>query len=148
MKAATYLALAMTAISMVGCRGGDDESRIPISGIVQLDGKPLTGASLAFIAGGGSVLSTATTDKEGKFTAKVGAGTNKVGVSKIDADLTAPAPTNDEDSLMGTEAEVKAQAIKQPKSLVPERYANPNMSGLSFDIVNGMAPIQIELGSK
>ena len=133
---------------MSGCHSGGDASRIPVSGTVELDGKPLAGATLAFIAGGGAVLSTATTDNEGKFAAKVGTGVNKVGISKIDAETAAPAPANDEDALMGTEAEVKALAVKQPKSLVPERYADPNMSGLSFDITSGMEPIVISLASK
>ncbi|MGN6133879.1 MAG: hypothetical protein ACTHOU_05225 [Aureliella sp.] len=145
----TFFALVSAVLSIGGC-GSQGTPRIPISGVVELDGKPLEGASVAFIAGGGAVLSTAMTDSEGKFTAKVGEGTNKVSVSKIDPKAAAAAASSPdaESSLMGTEAEVKAQAAKRPKSQVPERYTDPTTSGLSFDIQKGMEPLLISLVSK
>src|SRR5688572_19508609 len=128
-RLATYLITAGLVVLSCGC-GSDGTPRIPITGTVELDGKPLDGATLAFIAGGGSVLSTAMTGSDGKFSAKVGTGPNKVSVSKVDP-AAAAAATGAEDALMGTEAEMKAQA-KALKGLVPPKYSDPNTSGLSF----------------
>ena len=146
-KAAMLIGIA-AALSFVGGCGEGGTPRIPISGTVEMDGKPVEGASLAFIAGGGSVLSTAMTDSQGKFTAKVGEGQNKVSVSKVDAQAAAAASPNAETMLMGTEAEVRAQNAKAPKNVVPARYADPTTSGLVFDIQKGMEPILINLTGK
>ena len=115
-----------------------------------MDGKPLGEASIAFLAGGGAVLSTATTDSSGNFSAKVGLGANKVSVSKVDPEAAAAAAASAgaEDALMGTEDEMKARNAKPRKTAVPARYSDPTTSGLSFDIQKGMEPLLISLSSK
>ncbi len=133
--------------AMIGC-GNDFPGRVAISGIVELDGKPLEGASVAFVGDGGGALATATTDKLGEFRIKVAPGSNKVSVSKVDpnaAAAVAGAPKA-EDMLMGTPEQVKK--IVQPKAGVPERYGNPATSNLQFDISAGMKPLSISLSSK
>ena len=131
-----------------GC-GSDSSGRVPISGTVELDGKPLEGASIAFVGGGGGALATATTDKAGLFRLKVATGANKVSVSKVDPAAAAAAmatPKKEEDMLMGMPDQVKK--IAQPKAGVPEKYGNPTTSGLQFDIASGMQPLSISLSSK
>lgn len=149
-RAATFLAIVAAVMPLIGCGGGGGTPRIPISGTVEMDGKPLTQASLAFLAGGGAVLSTAITDNNGNFTAKVGAGANKVSVSKVDpeAAAAAAATAGGEDALMGKEDELNVLTAKPRKTAVPARYADPATSGLAFDIQKGMEPIQISLLSK
>lgn len=133
--------------AMIGC-GNDFPGRVAISGIVELDGKPLDGASVAFIGDGGGALATATTDKLGAFRVKVAPGSNKVSISKVDpnaAAAMADAPKA-EDMLMGTPEQVKKMV--QPKAGVPEKYGNPSTSGLQFDISAGMKPLSISLSTK
>lgn len=133
--------------AMIGC-GNDFPGRVAISGIVELDGKPLEGASVAFVGDGGGALATATTDKLGEFRVKVAPGSNKVSISKVDpnaAAAMAEAPKA-EDMLMGTPEQVKKMV--QPKAGVPEKYGNPSTSGLQFDISAGMKPLSISLSSK
>ncbi len=141
------IGLGLLSLSL-GC-GSDAAGRVAISGTVDLDGKPLDGASIAFVGGGGGALATATTDKEGSFRVKVALGINKVSISKVDPAAAAAAlaqPKKEEDMLMGTPEQVKK--IAQPKAGVPEKYGNPTTSGLQFDITNGMQPLSISLSSK
>ena len=146
----TRFSLFMSVVllpAILGC-GNDFPGRVAISGIVELDGKPLDGASVAFIGDGGGALATATTDKLGEFRVKVATGTNKVSVSKVDpnaAAAIADAPKA-EDMLMGTPEQVKK--IVQPKPGVPEKYGNPATSNLQFDISAGMKPLSISLSTK
>ena len=133
--------------AMFGC-GNDFPGRVAISGIVELDGKPLEGASVAFVGDGGGALATATTDKLGEFRVKVAPGSNKVSISKVDpnaAAAMAEAPKA-EDMLMGTPEQVKKMV--QPKAGVPDKYGNPSTSGLQFDISAGMKPLSISLSTK
>ncbi len=131
-------------LALAGC--GADDGRVSISGQLEVDGKPLAGAAVAFVSMSGSALSSASTDSAGKFTARVAVGKNKVAVSKIDPNEAPPAPTNPEDTLMGTEAEVKA--MPKPKGVLPPKFADPNTSGLVFEIQSGMAPLVISLSSQ
>ena len=52
------IGLGLLSLSL-GC-GSDAAGRVAISGTVDLDGKPLDGASIAFVGGGGGALATDT----------------------------------------------------------------------------------------
>lgn len=130
-----------------GC-GGSEVGRVPITGTVILDAAPLDGGTIAFIGGGGGSLATASTDKQGKFRVQVASGPNKVTISKEDVSAVGTVAVPDEQMLMGTDAEYKAQQKSKPKDIVPAKYANPETSGLSFDIVSGMEPLNITITSK
>jgi hypothetical protein len=141
--------LAVCSLAFFSGCGGADDGRVSISGTVTLDEKPVEGAMIAFIGGGGGALATASTDKDGKFQTRVALGTNQVTVSKEDASAAAQAaPKSEEDTLMGTDAQYKEQLKSKPKSLVPAKYSNPDTSGLQFEIVAGMQPMKIPLSSK
>ncbi len=127
-------------IPLSGCGGGDD-GRVDVSGSVTLDGKPVEGALLAFMGGGGGALATASTDKAGKFQVRAAVGANKVTVSKEEFDASKQsAPKTDEEMTMGTDAQYREQLKLKPKSLVPAKYASPETSGLSYDIARGWHP--------
>ena len=139
---------AFSVLTISGC-GGVNDGRVPISGSVTFDGKPLDGGTIAFIGGGGGSLATASTNKEGKFRMQVALGMNKVTISKDDpASAIQTAPKSDADMLMGTDAQYKEQLKSMPKALVPAKYSKHDSSGLSFDIVSGMQPLSISLSSK
>lgn len=141
------IAAAVAALFVSGCSEGDG-GRVPVTGTVTLDGTPLNGGTVAFIGGGGGALATASTDKDGKFRALVAPGPNRVTISKEDVTPMRTVAVPDDQMLMGTDAEYKAQQKAKPKDLVPPKYGNAETSGLSFDIVSGMEPLSISISSK
>lgn len=131
-----------------GCGGAGDD-RVSVVGVIEVDGKPVGGVTVAFIGGGGGALATASTDKSGRFQIRVAKGQNKVTVSKVDEEqLVAMKPLKEEDTLMGTDAQVQAMAAKAPKGLIAPRFADPEKSGLQFDIKSGMPELRISVTSK
>lgn len=136
------LTCGLLLIAIAGC--GPNDGRISISGQVEVDGKPLSGAAVAFVSENGAALSSASTDNEGKFTARVASGRNKVAVSKDDPNAPPP-PSNPEETLMGVESEVKA--MPKAKGMLPPKFADPNTSGLIYEIKSGMAPLVISVSS-
>lgn len=141
------IAAAVGFLVISGC-GGGDVGRVPITGTVVLDGAPLDGATVAFIGDSGGSLATASTDKQGKFRVQVASGPNRVTISKEAASAAKTVAVPDEQMLMGTDAEYKAQLKSKPKDIVPAKYANAETSGLNFDIVSGAEPLNITITSK
>jgi hypothetical protein len=137
--------LVLTLICLGGC--GAKDGRVAISGSVELDGKPLDGATVGFVSSTGSSMSAAFTDANGKFQTRVAAGMNKVSISKADPNAAKPvAEMSDEDMLMGTDEEVAKMAV-QAKGALPARYGDPKTSGLEFDIQSGMPELIIGISS-
>lgn len=131
---------------LAGC--GGDGNKVSISGTVEMDGKPLGEATLGFVSENGSSLSSASTDPTGKFYAKVAPGKTKVSVSKVDPAATPQQSLSDEQALSPTDAELAVMRAKpKPKTGVPARFADPNASGLSYDIKPGMEPLSISITS-
>ncbi len=88
---ALSLAAALSAAVGAGC--GDGVTLVPVSGVVTLDGKPLTGANLSFIPMPGNPVSTSGTEQTGPsgnfqmtFNGRAGLapGKYKVSVSKTE----------------------------------------------------------------
>jgi hypothetical protein len=145
-RAWSWIFLASVCL-LAGC--GSSDNRVSISGTVELDGKPLGGATLGFITEAGSSMSSASTSPEGKFFAKVAAGVNKVSVSKPDPNAAPHTAVPDEQTLSPTDSEMaKLRAMPKPKTGLPDRFADPKTSGLQFDIKSGMEPLSISLTSK
>lgn len=145
-RSATIFSFALMCSLVVfnGC--GSSDGRVPISGVVELDGKPLEGATVAFVSSSGASMSAAFTDNQGKFQTRVAAGKNKVSIAKVDPNAVPVTEMSEEDMLMGTDEEVAKSAVKA-KGALPTRYGDPNTSGLEFDIASGMAPLNIGISS-
>lgn len=143
LKLASVVGLLL--MSSLGC--GKDDGRVNVSGSVQLDGKPLEGATVAFVGGGGGALASASTNKDGKFIIKAALGPNKVSINKPNIDpnaVAAPAPSRPEDLLMGPVV-APAKSAKNAPKVIPSKYTTPDSSGISYDIVSGMQPIEISI---
>lgn len=128
-----------------GC--GEEDSKVPIEGIVFSDGKPLAGASVAFIGDEGGAFSSATTDEKGSFKMRAAPGKNKVAVNKIDTEKLPPVDPN-ADQTMPTDGEYVKMVKSAPKSMVAARFADPEKSGIAVDVSAGMSPIDINVMSK
>ncbi len=130
---------------VAGCGGNDD--KIPITGTVFSDGKPLAGASIAFVGREGGAFSSAVSDANGVFLLRAAAGKNKVAVSKKDT-TNVPAADPNADQTMPTEAEYAKMVRNAPKPLVAEKFTDPEKSGIVIDVTQGMSSVDINVTSK
>ncbi|HOM17966.1 MAG TPA: hypothetical protein PLQ00_11595 [Thermoguttaceae bacterium] len=153
--------LAVVA-GLEGCGSGRPKT-IPVTGVVTLDGKPIEGANVTFYpdtgesAGAGSQQkkadatvrpATGTTDKDGKFTLKTfepgdGALPGKYKVAIIKKEVTGFLA--DKDGLSGG---IAPEGVKE-KWIIPQKYADPNKSGLPpVEVKPGMQPLEFKLTSQ
>jgi hypothetical protein len=134
-----------------GC-GSKWPKTVPVSGKVTLDENPVEGAAVCLIPDSGGRFGYGTTDANGDFTvstfeANDGAtlGSHKIVITK--ADVIAPnrvaATIEEQDEL--TRAGVEGWIFK---SLIPEKYGNPDTTELSVEVVKGMRPLTLQLSSK
>jgi hypothetical protein len=149
-------------LSGCGCSGGTDSwsktqpDTVPAGGVVTLDGKPLSGASVVFApVPPGKHSASGVTNSSGAFSvrafpSKTGAvpGTYKVCILKQSADGAGAAA---DPKTFGEDA-AHAEASPAPvqfKSEVPTQYESPETSGLVVQIPGGGdSALKIELKSK
>lgn len=146
--------LSLVALTLTGCGSGSDT--IPVTGTVTLDGKPLEGASVNFSPAEAGTPARAVTDASGKFELttnepKDGAlpGSYNVGVTKMDKDSvdSTAAPDGSAEEGMMLSGPGAGRVAPRPKSLIPDKYTNPNKSGITVEVKEGMEPVTIELTS-
>jgi hypothetical protein len=132
------LALGLLGLALLtGCSGGHFESSV--SGTVTLDGKAIGPGFLVFapIAGdtnpaNGAIQTDGSYELKTANTAGLRPGTYKVSVTVLDQPDVPP----------GERSYVVA------KSRIPEKYNDPNSSGLEFDVESGSNTIDIPLSSQ
>lgn len=131
--------VGLTLISLFcGCSSETPPRGVAVSGTVSIGGKPLADADVTFM--NETFVGYGRTDAEGKYRLVQGAlpGTNKIAISKVEGDNKAAAaaaaagldPGQAEASAMGT----GAAAASGPKQLVPNGYADPGSTKLTFDV--------------
>lgn len=132
------LGAVLLALECVGCGGGvsDAPKLVPAHGSVTYNGRPLPGATVSFYPEKGPAA-MASTDLEGKFTLTTGGRSGvvhskcKVTITKIEGPvlpMTNPTPEDMKKMYQG------GTTPQGPKSLIPEKYANPATSGLEADV--------------
>jgi hypothetical protein len=155
----TWASGFVVLIAATGCTDSPAGGNIEFgeaSGVVTYQGAPLSGARVMAMPEKGP-LATGTTDADGKFTLSSGAnkgvavGKVRVAVSIPEASSDASPPPVMTDPTAAT-AMMRAQADKakekpaeKPASLLPEKYADVNTSGLSFEIKSGKNDLPIDL---
>jgi hypothetical protein len=157
--AACSLLLFLTAVCLLpGCNRSDRPATYPVRGSVTYQGKPVAGASVAFLAPEASRPAVATTDKAGSYRLTMFepndgaiAGTHVVTVNKLNVDAAPPVPVDQSPDAEIDPAAVERdmqQRMKQQekaRSAVPAKYADRNTSDLRFDVVPGDNEFNIEL---
>jgi hypothetical protein len=147
-----YFGIALAAIALLvalgGCNGAGDAETVTLTGRVTLDGKPVDGASVAFVGREGARLSTAQTNAMGDFTITAALGKNAVSIAKMAVGGAAPAPVSEEDMLMPSDEEYqRMQRTKPAPAGIPAKYADPKTSGINIDVVSGMQDVELALSS-
>lgn len=124
------IALALL-LAAVGCSGESEPSELtPVQGIVTYRGQPLAGATVVFVPdavrGNRGELAQAEVGADGSYTLKTSqrygaaAGWYKVTVAAIEKPSAAP-----------------GQSAPLPRSLIPEKYRDPELSGLTCEVQAG-----------
>ena len=130
--------------TLAGC--GPSDGKIPISGVVLVDGAPLPQANLAFVGNSGGGFATCSTDELGKFSVRAYPGLNKVSVAALDnSGADEWADIDEEEMLAGTPEEMAAAEKNMPMPLVAQKYFNADTSGLEVTVEAGMDDITIEV---
>jgi hypothetical protein len=156
---AAFVALALFVLA-TGCEQSNRPATHPVRGTIVYRGKPVAGASVAFLAPGAPRLAVGTTDDAGRFSLTTyepddGAvlGTHVVTVQKL---AMQPGPSyevpgdgkfdNAAIERAMQEAAMRVEAAEKAGSELPARYANHNTSDLRLEVVEGENDFKIELG--
>lgn len=142
--------IAVLSFFFTGCGGGADGPDVtlhPVSGVVRLNGSPLTNASVTFVpeeAGTAKLTYFGATDQEGKFVLKnrqgeagCEAGKYKVVISK--RTLSDGSPMPDEDS-----PEAAASAADSVETL-PSKFSSRETTELMYEVPEGGKEFSIDL---
>jgi hypothetical protein len=116
---------------LVGCSG----STGTVTGVVTVDGNPLTGATVNFIGSDG-VMVSAGTDESGRYRAEnVPAGEVKVSVTAVEGDVGIQAQAEDiKKRGPGAPPPLAPPANTPLKSKVNPKYNDPATSGLKVTV--------------
>ncbi len=136
------VSLGILTIMLTGCGGDTGPETTPVTGTVLLDGEPVEGATVNFLAGASAHAATGTTDAKGEFSLttmtmdKPGAvaGTYTVTISKYPA--SEAAETTPDDYLAQMQSGTGAPA--GPESELPAKYANPANWGFEATVEEGV----------
>ena len=137
MKRFTFLTVALTFLFLQpGCGDGQD-TRLPISGMVTLDGKPLADAKVTLVPIDGRRVANAITNETGRFesatTFTSGDGA-LIGKHNVAITPKTPPPMPGEEFSSPGVKPVKSAKYVAP---IPTQYGKPKESGLEADVARG-----------
>ena len=133
------LGLACLVVALAGCGGGLE--RIPVSGTVTLDGKPVEGAAVVFAPAAGGPAASGTTDAQGKFQLTT---VNEPGAVPGEHVVTITKQT-----MHGiTEDGMPGPGGIRIEWHVPQRYSNAKTSGLKAAVRSDKREFTFSLTSK
>jgi hypothetical protein len=127
---------------------------VPVAGTVTLNGKPLEGATVNFLSDESNITASGKTDASGKFSVRTFVGTETVDGAVVGTHAISVVKTESSGPQMGDPKEMMAQMTTNPaitsefksKNVIPEKYGNPTMSGLTVTVPEGgKQDVQLEL---
>jgi hypothetical protein len=146
--------LTITILTALGCAGASDRpATFPVRGTITYRGKPVSDASVSFLATGAPRPAAGITDQDGNFTLSTygvadGAvvGEHVVTVTKVAAPASAEAesqPASIEEAMQQSAA--AAQKARSVRSDIPRMYADHRTTDLRIAVEAKDNAIQIEL---
>lgn len=143
-----WILMAVSILSMlqVGCSSSDQPELGQVTGIVSLDGKPLTGVAVVFQPANGRPA-RGTTNAEGKYELTYIRQTKgtKVGPNRVEIAPSEEGVETDDVEAGDDEIQQVPQQSKSGKPVVPERY---NVrSELNVNVKSGQNTIDFQLES-
>lgn len=143
--------LGLALVAQSGC-GPSLPKTVPVSGTIKLNGKPIEGASVSFIRDSGGRIGYGISDAQGQFKISTfgtedGAtlGRHKVVVAKVDLQgLSVPKVEVEQNAEIG-EPLLEQKGAWKPKSLLPEKYSNPETTDLFVEVSVGMDPVELNM---
>lgn len=147
-RVGTWLAVG-TAALLIGCTDShpDRPKTYPVTGTVTYKGEAVADANLNFQLVGSTGYASAKTDTSGNyalmtFQAGDGAvpGDYNVGITKYER--AAPTGSASEEDYVPVQ---RGQSPAPAKNLLPAKYANPAMSGLTAKVVEGSNKFDFQL---
>ncbi len=149
--------LIVFAVSVCGCsRGPERPATYPVTGTVEMQGRPVEGARVVFVPASQELLpASGVTDAEGRFSlttfeAGDGAvpGTYGVKVAKYNNWKEAQAPQNatpisyEEEQQMQFDSE---KPIPVAKNTLPKKYEMVSTSGITHTVTDGPTTLAIKI---
>lgn|SRR5262245_1226567 len=145
-----HIGVLSAIVLCLGCAGGNDGGTFPVTGKVTLNGTAAEGVAVSFIPDGGGPSAVGVTDASGQYalTTSVNGdgakpGSYKVTLAKYEGDK---APTSESevhadydiaDEYPAGYDESAAGFDAPAKNLLPDKYADPNASGFTAEVVEG-----------
>ncbi len=126
------LALGVAALLVLGVGGGCSKGKTmgKVSGQVTYKENPITEGQVHFISKSGQGAAV-DIDGSGNYSVSLEAGSYSVYVAPHPPGQTGPPG--------------EGKAPKQPASVIPQRYRDPDKSGLTIEVKEGDNPFKIEL---
>lgn len=141
MRLLNLAAILAALVGSAGCGSSDGPKLVDAGGTILFQSRPVADASVVFVPEKGPVA-TGISDFDGKFTLSTGSRHGVVvGPAKVAVVINAPADdhlaspqTMEEGRKMMMEMMAKRGTTKRAKSAIPEKYHDPDTSGLSVTI--------------
>lgn len=144
-----YAVSMCVVLSLSGCGSNSRQAPVPtapVSGTVTLGGKPLSGATVTFIAEGWSSVGKTNSSGEFKLVQGAAVGENKVTISKVDPSKLEgvefsenPEDGLDEGQMMAANVDTKdvASADVPLGEMIGADYSNPAKTILTYNVQEG-----------
>jgi hypothetical protein len=136
---------------MAGCgKNPRSAEHVEVSGTVLLDGSPLPGGRVSFVAVNGGFASTELIDENGHYQIKAPVGEVEIGVSNKMLEPNrrrrgGGGPEETESPHQKKAAAQPAQRVKGHWVNLPSSYADPHTSGLKYTVKPGSQTYDIKL---
>lgn len=144
-----FLPALLLVVTALGC-GPRKPSVVSVTGVVTLDGKPVEKAAVTLVpseAQAAGLPASGITDQQGRFTLS----TDKIGPGAMPGEYRATVIKKETTGFVadknGLSGGIAPGGIKE-KWIIPQKYANPNTSGLAVSVKAGMTPFDLDLKSR
>lgn len=143
--------VSLFVAAVMGC-SDSGVNLVRVKGKVVYEGQPISGATVTFKPNDGGPIATGMTDASGAFSLTTGGrpgaviGAHKVGITKMSGGASAVATEamSPDDMREMQKAAMDKGADSTPKSEIPEKYANPEKSGLVATVSENAAENEFE----